>query len=34
MALRVVERDCGEDVARASARHREVTYPDDNSRRA
>ena len=34
MALRVVARDHGEDVARATARHMEYRYvPEDNSRR-
>jgi transcriptional regulator GlxA family with amidase domain len=33
MALRVVAHYCGEDVARATARHMEYTYPDDNARR-
>ena len=33
MALNVVARYCGEPVARATARHMEYPYPDDNSRR-
>lgn len=33
MALKVVARCCGEPVARATARHMEYPYPDDNSRR-
>ena len=33
MALRVVTRYCGEAVARATARHMEYPYPDDNRRR-
>lgn len=33
MALRVVARHCGEAVARATARHMEYPYPDDNRRR-
>ena len=33
LALRVVARLHGEDVARATARHMEYRYPDDNSRR-
>ena len=34
MALRVVARYCGEDVARETARHMEYRYvPEDNSRR-
>lgn len=33
MALRVVARYCGEDVARATARHMEYAYRDDNTRR-
>lgn len=33
MALRVVARYCGESVARATARHMEYPYPDDNRRR-
>jgi transcriptional regulator GlxA family with amidase domain len=33
MALKVVARYCGEQVARATARHMEYPYPDDNARR-
>jgi len=33
MALRVVSRYCGEPVGRATARHMEYPYPDDNRRR-
>jgi transcriptional regulator GlxA family with amidase domain len=33
MALRVVARTCGEVVARATARHMEYPFPDDNRRR-
>lgn len=33
MALRVVARHCGEAVARATARHMEYPFPDDNRRR-
>jgi transcriptional regulator GlxA family with amidase domain len=33
MALRVVARYHGEEVARATARHMEYRYPDDNTRR-
>jgi transcriptional regulator GlxA family with amidase domain len=33
MALKVVERYFGEDIARATARHMEYPYPDSNSRR-
>ncbi len=33
MALRVVARYYGEDVARAAARHMEYPYPDNNARR-
>jgi len=33
MALHVVARYCGESVARATARHLEYPYPDDNRRR-
>lgn len=33
MALRVVARYCGEKVARATARHMEYPFPDDNKRR-
>ncbi len=33
MALRVVARSCGEEVARATARHMEYPYPDSNARR-
>jgi len=33
MALRVVARYCGETVGRATARHREYPFPDDNRRR-
>jgi transcriptional regulator GlxA family with amidase domain len=33
MALRVVTRTCGEAVGRATARHMEYPYPDDNRRR-
>ena len=33
MALRVVARYHGEDVARATARHMEYPYPDDLRRR-
>jgi len=33
MALKVVARLCGQPVARATARHMDYPYPDDNSRR-
>ena len=33
LALRVVARYCGEEVARATARNLEYPYPNDNSRR-
>jgi transcriptional regulator GlxA family with amidase domain len=33
MALKVVERYCGEGIARATARHMEYPYPDSNARR-
>lgn len=33
MALKVVARYCGEGVARATAKHMEYAYPDDNARR-
>jgi len=33
MALKVVERYCGEDIARATAKHMEYPYPDNNTRR-
>lgn len=33
MALRVVARYCGESVGRATARHMEYPFPDDNRRR-
>jgi transcriptional regulator GlxA family with amidase domain len=33
MALRVVERYHGEEIARAAARHMEYPYPEDNRRR-
>ena len=33
MALRVVARHCGEEVARSTAEHMEYPYPDDNRRR-
>jgi transcriptional regulator GlxA family with amidase domain len=33
MALKVVARYCGEDIARATARHMEYPYPDSNERR-
>ena len=33
MSLRVVLRYCGEEVARATARHMEYPFPDDNARR-
>jgi transcriptional regulator GlxA family with amidase domain len=33
MALRVVLRICGETIARATARHMEYPFPDDNKRR-
>ncbi len=33
LALRVVGRYCGEDVARATARHMEYPYPESNARR-
>jgi transcriptional regulator GlxA family with amidase domain len=33
LALRVVARYCGEEVARSTARNLEYPYPDDNSRR-
>jgi len=34
MALRVVVRYFGEDIARATAKHMEYPYPDSNARRA
>jgi transcriptional regulator GlxA family with amidase domain len=33
MALKVVERYCGEDIARATAKHMEYPFPDNNARR-
>ena len=33
MALKVVARYFGEDIARATARHMEYPYPDSNERR-
>jgi transcriptional regulator GlxA family with amidase domain len=33
MALKVVARYCGEAIARATARHMEYPYPDNNARR-
>ena len=33
MALHVVSRYCGEKIARATARHMEYAFPDDNTRR-
>ena len=33
MALRVVARYFGKDIARATARHMEYVYPDSNARR-
>jgi transcriptional regulator GlxA family with amidase domain len=33
LALRVVSRICGDAVGRATARHMEYPYPDDNTRR-
>lgn len=33
MALQVVARHCGEEIARATARFMEYTYPEDNRRR-
>jgi transcriptional regulator GlxA family with amidase domain len=33
MALRVMARTCGDAVARATARHMEYPFPDDNRRR-
>ena len=33
MALTVVARYCGEDIARATARHMEYPYPETNERR-
>ena len=33
MALKVVARYCGEDIARATAKHMEYPYPDSNARR-
>jgi transcriptional regulator GlxA family with amidase domain len=33
MALKVVARYCGESVARATAKHMEYQYPDNNARR-
>ncbi|MEJ5375733.1 MAG: DJ-1/PfpI family protein [bacterium] len=33
MALKVVARFCGEEIARATARHMEYPYPDSNARR-
>ena len=33
MALKVVERYCGEDIARMTARHMEYPYPENNNRR-
>ncbi|MBF0559197.1 MAG: DJ-1/PfpI family protein [Nitrospirae bacterium] len=33
MALKVVERYCGEDIARATAKHMEYPYPENNARK-
>jgi transcriptional regulator GlxA family with amidase domain len=33
MSLKVVARCCGEDVARATARHMEYPYPESDARR-
>ena len=33
MALKVVERYCGEDIARMTARHMEYSYAENNTRR-
>jgi transcriptional regulator GlxA family with amidase domain len=33
MALKVVARYCGEDIARATAKHLEYPYPENNARR-
>ncbi len=33
MALKVVARYCGKDIARATAKHMEYPYPDNNARR-
>ena len=33
MALKVVARYCGESIARATAKHMEYPYPDNNARR-
>ena len=33
MALKVVARYCGEDIAQATARHMEYTYPERNDRK-
>jgi len=33
MALKVVARYCGEDIARATAKHMEYLYPENNARR-
>jgi transcriptional regulator GlxA family with amidase domain len=33
MALKVVARHCGEDVARATARHMEYPFPETDERR-
>jgi len=33
MALKVVERYCGEEIAQATARYMEYPYPDSNARR-
>jgi transcriptional regulator GlxA family with amidase domain len=33
MALKVVARYCGEDIARTTARHMEYPYPETNERR-
>ncbi len=33
MALKVVERYCGEEIARATAKHMEYPYPENNARR-
>jgi transcriptional regulator GlxA family with amidase domain len=33
MALKVVARHYGENIARATAKHMEYRYPDDNARR-
>jgi transcriptional regulator GlxA family with amidase domain len=33
VALKVVERYCGQEIARATTRHMEYPYPDSNARR-